>query len=215
VTSADFPKGHTEMFSRRHSIAALLAVTVAIAAPAAAARTQTGASVGWHTWWGSAAYARGAIALSSHAPARPAETHSALETTTTSSRDYAFSFKTTTLAQLRAGSRNPWEVGWAMFRFRDPQNYYYFILKTNGYELGKKQGSDAQHFLVTGDDSKLAIGRSYRIQIEVRGPRIEVFVDGRRIIDFVDPNPLRRGAVGVYEEDAKVRFESISVTAAT
>ena len=87
-----------------------------------------------------------------------------------------------------------------MFRFRDLENYYYFILKPNGYELGKKQGSDEQIFLVTGTSPQLALGKRTRIQIQAQGARIRVFVGGAKIIDFTGPTRctaapsyLRRG----------------------
>jgi hypothetical protein len=99
-----------------------------------------------------------------------------------------------------------------MFRFRDLANYYYFILKPNGYELGKKQGSDAQIFLATGDQPRLALGKSYRIQIRAVGARLRVSVNGVQVLDFTDPHPLPAGSVGLYEEDSQVRFDSVAVS---
>jgi hypothetical protein len=191
----------------------VLAALVCAASATGAGRPRPLQAGDWRTWWGQATIKNGAYTLESQTPVWPGETHSALLTSTSSWGDHAFSFTTTTLEQLRIGSPpNPWEVAWAMFRFRDLENYYYFILKPNGYELGKKQGSDEQIFLVTGTSPQLALGKRNRIQIQAQGERIRVFVDGARIIDFTDPNPLRSGAVGLYEEDARVRFESVTVT---
>jgi hypothetical protein len=200
--------------SRRTAFAAaVLAALVCASSTTAAGRPRTLQAGDWRTWWGQAAIENGAYTLASKAPVSPGETHSALLTSTSSWGDHAFSFTTTTLEQLRAGSRpNAWEVAWAMFRFRDLENYYYFILKPNGYELGKKQGSDEQIFLVTGASPQLTLGKRNRIQIQAQGARIRVFVDGARIVDFTDPNPLRSGSVGLYEEDARVRFDSVTVT---
>lgn len=167
----------------------------------------------WRTWWGSADFGSTGITLASTPPTAPAETHSALVTSRRQWQDQRITVTTQTLAQLRTGSApNPWEVGWVMFRFRDLANYYYFILKTNGFELGKKQGSDAQIFLATGDSPALEPGVPYRVVVDVRGARIRVSVDGTQVLDFTDPHPLAAaGSVGLYEEDSQVRFTSLAV----
>ena len=168
----------------------------------------------WRTWWGAATFGSTGVTLASAVPTSPAETHSALITTKKTWRDPTISFNTTTLNQLRLGSApNTWEVGWVMFRFRDLANYYYFIVKTNGFELGKKQGSDAQIFLATGDLPRLTLNRSHAITLRVQGARILVSVDGNQVVDFTDPHPLAgAGSVGLYEEDSQVRFDSFTTS---
>lgn len=189
----------------------LLALAVAGSAVAQVRRAQL---TPWKTWWGTVAIANGSYSLSSQPPTSPSETHSALLTSAGKWSDQSFSYTTTTLQQLRTGSApNAWEVGWAMFRFRDLSNYYYFILKPNGYELGKKQGSDAQIFLATGNAPTLQIGQSSRIQIRAVGARIRVSVNGAQVLDYTDPHPLLgSGSIGLYEEDSSVRFESVGVS---
>jgi len=83
----------------------------------------------------------------------------------------------------------------------------------NGWELGKKHGSDAQIFLATGEAPSLSIGATARIRIAARGARIRISVDGVPVVDFVDERPLARGSVGLYEEDARVRFGPVRVSA--
>jgi hypothetical protein len=168
----------------------------------------------WRTWWGAANFGSTTVTLASAVPTSPAETHSALITTKKTWTDSTISFTTTTLDQLRTGSAaNTWEVGWVMFRFRDLENYYYFIVKTNGIELGKKQGSDAQIFLATGDLPALTVGRATAVQVQVKGARIRVSVGGAQVIDFTDPHPLAgAGSVGLYEEDSQVRFDSFATS---
>jgi hypothetical protein len=186
------------------------AALLAAALVGTSARAATRAS--WHTWWGNVAVANGVWSLSSTPPTSPAETHSALVTSAPAG-DGTFAFTATTLEQLRAGSApNPWETAWAMFRFRDLTHYYWFILKPNGWELGKKQGSDQQIFLATGGAPRLGIGSSNRIRIVTSGAHIRVAVDGSRVVDYVDANPLPPGSVGLYEEDSRVQFKSVSVT---
>ena len=193
----------------------LAGLTLAGAAGAARERAQaltTASAAQWTTWWGSAQFGTGGVTLSSTVPTSAGETHSALVTSKRTWRDQTISFRTTTLSQLRAGSApNPWEVGWVMFRFRDLANYYYFIVKTNGVELGKKQGSDAQIFLATGDLPRLDLNQSRAVTVQAQGARIRVSVDGTQVIDYTDPHPLLApGSVGLYEEDSHVRFDSLS-----
>jgi hypothetical protein len=198
-------------------LAVLLLAGLALAGAAGAARDRpqaltTSSAAQWNTWWGSAAFGAGGVTLSSTVPTSAGETHSALVTSKRTWRDQTISLRTTTLSQLRAGTPpNPWEVGWVMFRFRDLANYYYFIVKTNGVELGKKQGSDAQIFLATGDLPRLDLDRARAITVRAQGARIRVSVDGTQVIDYTDPHPLLApGSVGLYEEDSQVRFDSLA-----
>jgi hypothetical protein len=204
----------------RPAIALLAAAAVLLASSAAAVASLDGAAAPrkvqaehWRLWWGQAQVSKTGATLWSQAPSSPEETHSALLTSSSTWGDQTISFATTTLGQLRTGSDpNSWEVGWVMFHFRDLANYYYFILKTNGFELGKKQGSDAQIFLSTGALPGLVVGQRYRIQVWMQGARIRVSVDGAQVLDFTDPNPLPAGAVGLYEEDSRASFDSLAVS---
>jgi hypothetical protein len=210
---------------RRHVPPLVVVVLVALAlASAADARRQTpdaprrpltlSLAGQWQTWWGNVGFDAKAVTLSSAVPTSPAETHSALVTSKRRWRDQTLSFTTTTLAQLRARTTpNVWEVGWAMLRFRDLENYYYFIVKPNGFELGKKHGSDAQIFLATGDLPRLSVGRAHKVRLQAQGARIRASVDGVEVLDFTDPNPLLSpGSVGLYEEDSHVRFDSLAAS---
>jgi hypothetical protein len=168
----------------------------------------------WNTWWGDVSFRANGATLWSQVPTSPELTHSALITTKRTWRDQTISFTQTTLSQLRTGSApNVWEVGWVMFRFRDLENYYYFIPKPNGFELGKKHGSDTQIFLATGELPRVAVGQSSKIVVKAEGARIRAWVDGVRIVDFTDPNPLLgQGSVGLYEEDSQVQFTSVTTS---
>ena len=197
--------------NRSYLLAAAVAATL-WAAAAAQAAPQAGA---WQTWWGQVTQAQGVFTLASQVPVSPGETHSALVTSRRTWGDQTFSYTLTTLAQLRTGSApNTWEVGWSMFRFRDLHHYYWFILRPNGWELGKKQGSDTQIFLATGTAPSLVAGQTNRIRINVQGARVQVSVDGTTVVDYTDAHPLAPGSVALYEEDSLVRFESVSVVGA-
>jgi hypothetical protein len=166
----------------------------------------------WRYWWGDVRVTRAGVVLASPSPTRLDQTRSALITSHRTWRNFAFDFTTTPLRQLRLNDPgNTWETSWVMFRFRDLANYYYFIVKPNGWELGKKHGSDAQIFLATGESPRLPIGATANVRLVARGARIQAWIDGVRVLDYVDPNPLAGGSVGLYQEDAKVRFSSVRV----
>ena len=52
--------------------------------------------------------------------------------------DLDFTIRLRTLAQRRRGQPNPWEVGWLLWRYTDNDHFYSFIVKPNGFELGKQ-----------------------------------------------------------------------------
>lgn len=194
-------------------IFALLLLVVLAGTTGAALAARTAQPGSWRTWWGQASVRKGIYTLQSQAPSSAGETHSALLTSSATWGDQVFSYTATTLAQLRTGSDpNPWEVAWSMFRFTDLTHYYWFIVKPNGWELGKKQGSDTQIFLATGSSPSMPAGASYAVRIQAQGGRIRVSVNGAPVVDFTDPSPLLGGSVGLYEEDAKVTFANVSVT---
>jgi len=201
--------------TRKSSFILALLLLVLLAATGGAALAARTAQPGqWQTWWGQASVRKGTYTLQSQAPTSPGETHSALLTSTATWGDQVFSYTATTLAQLRTGTApNPWEVAWSMFRFTDLTHYYWFIVKPNGWELGKKQGSDTQIFLASGSTPSQPVGAAYQVRIQAQGPRIRVSVNGTQVVDYTDPSPLLGGSVGLYEEDSKVTFGNVSVTA--
>jgi hypothetical protein len=200
------------MAKKSSFILVFLAVALLAGTAGAALAAKTAQPAQWRTWWGQASVRKGTYTLQSQVPTSAAETHSALLTSTSTWGDQVFSYSATTLAQLRTGSEpNPWEVAWSMFRFTDLTHYYWFIVKPNGWELGKKQGSDTQIFLATGSTPSRPVGAAYQVRIEAQGGRIRVSVDGAQVVDYLDPSPLPAGSVGLYEEDAKAAFANVSV----
>jgi hypothetical protein len=200
----------------RRQLTSLLAVALVccVASTAATAAPRKVQAPEWRTWWGNVDFGRTGVTLWSRVPKVPSMTHSALVTSKATWGDHVFTFSAATLRQLRAGTApNVWEVAWVMFRFRDLENYYYFMVKPNGIELGKKHGSDAQIFLATADAPNLVFGRNDQYRVHVQGPRIRISVNGEQVIDYTDRKPLPAGSIGLYEEDAKVRFGPVSVTA--
>ena len=100
-----------------------------------------------------------------------------------------------------------------MFRYMGEARSYYLIHKTNGIELGKlvPPRGEGQIFLVTKPRPRAVPGRWYDYRIEVRGANIKVYIDDKLQIDYTDPNPILRGGVGLYTEDAHVHFRQPTV----
>lgn len=164
----------------------------------------------WSYRWGAIATENGELSLKSQPPTTISETHSALVTSKKAGSNYRFETDVATLDQLRQNnSPNTWEIAWVLFRFQDLTRYYYFILKPNGFELGKKHGSDGQIFLVTGENFKLELNKRYRWKILTKEANIQIFINEIKIIDYTDPDPILNGSIGLYEEDSLVQFDNV------
>lgn len=151
------------------------------------------------------------------------ETHSALLTTMAVFTDHLLDLDVRTVKQLRVERRgrrwvstpNPWEVAWVLWRVVNPDNFYYFMVKPNGAELGKVQDG-VQYFLATTDSPKLTIGAWDRWTIQAQQNRFSIWVNGEWVMDYTDPDmtlTAQPGAVGLYSEDASVQFDNVRVTA--
>ncbi len=149
---------------------------------------------------------------------RPLESHAALALAGGPKwDDYTFEAQMNPQQQLRKNSPpNQWEAGWLLFRYLGEARSYYLIHKPNGLELGKlvPPKGEGQVFLATKSRPQAVFGRWHDYRIEVRGANIRVFVDNKLEIDYTDPNPILRGGVGLYTEDAEVRFRQPTVTMA-
>ena len=127
-------------------------------------------------------------------------------------------------------SPNEWEVAWTMLKYVDDTHHYYFVLKTNGWELGKKDnppGENApenQRFLATGPAPSAVLGTWYKMDYEVVGDRIKVWIDNDLVVDFTDDGTSSDGnglinaqteilagpgSIGLYNEDAEVEFDNV------
>ncbi len=126
--------------------------------------------------------------------------------------DYVFEVDVKTQAHQRIIAPKPWDVAWVFFRYNGQYNWYYFVLKTNGYELGKNPGClNCQAFLVTGSTRRLEFGKWYHVKIELNNSHITVFLNGEKIVDYVDPQPYLNGSIALYEENSIAYFDNVKV----
>mgnify|MGYP000185415742 CR=1 FL=1 len=153
-------------------------------------------------------------------PARaddPGMTHAALIRTTAEFGDTLdLQVRATTLAQVRTGSDpNPWETAWVAWSYTDAEHFYYVALKTNGWELGKRDPAypGGQRFLADGRDVTFPVGTAAEVEILQDGAEMTVIVDGVALTTFEDTErPYLAGAVGLYTEDAAVAFDDVVIT---
>jgi hypothetical protein len=118
--------------------------------------------------------------------------------------------------QLRTTTpANPWETGWLIAGYTDPEHFYYVACKTNGWELGKRDPEypGGQRFLATGDDPCARLAQATRVQLVHRGPRLIVKINKEVVVTFTDDErAYRSGRAGLYTEDADVTFDRIVMT---
>ncbi len=145
----------------------------------------------------------------------PDETHAALIVSSKTFRgNVTFNGETFIDRQLRSGSApNPWETAWLVWHYSDNDHFYYFALKTNGWELGKRDPAypGGQRFLASGEDIRFTTGTWYGFHVAQRGATMTVALDGREIVTFTDREAAyTAGKLGLYSEDARVRLDQVS-----
>lgn len=174
----------------------------------------------WTTMYdgfGSVTYSTGGIVMYPMSATSPSETHAAL-TLANISRLQNFRLKITAITemQLRQNSPpNPWEVFWVLFNYNSTatgKNTNYFILKTDGVELGTATDSIGQTFLQTAPATISAVGQLNTFQIEKIDSSVTVSVNGTKVIDYTGAVFDTPGSIGLYTEDAGVKVTAVSVT---
>lgn len=141
-------------------------------------------------------------------------THGSLVHTTETYQDPDFEITMRTEEQVRDGPPNVWEVGWVLWNFQDTDHFYAVALKPNGWEISKQDPNypGSQRFIATGSDRTFPLDKDYRVKVEHDWPRMTVSVDGQELATVIDEeSPYRGGAIGLYTEDARVRFQDLEI----
>jgi hypothetical protein len=149
------------------------------------------------------------------------QTLAALVKSTGSYCNFIADFDINTVKQLRQGSQpNSWEAGWFIFRYTDMFHYYWFLIRSDGIELGKKDCNtctnpvDGQKYLVTKNFPTLQPNTWHHWKIQAIGNHIKIWVDNKWIVDYIDRGmtpQLAGGNVAMYTEDAYVKFDHMNV----
>ena len=193
-------------------------------------RLNEGQLIGGGSWaclwlgYGSGYVSNDVLGLKPKASTTPSETHSALvRSEFVLAQDWDISVVITTDSQLRAkkmrgkqtSAPNPWEVAWLLADMKeDGSAGLYFILKTNGIELGAYKENGDQMFLFTAPTPQNRIGKSYLCRLVKADRQITAIVNGQPVatasLDALGDWPLG-DRIGLYTEDAAVRFGPITV----
>jgi hypothetical protein len=144
---------------------------------------------------------------------------------------YTYSLRIKTLAQINK-SPKPWQVGWAVWSYSNPNSFYNVVLKPNGWELDKEYttstGAQGQCFLASGTNYKFPIGVRYDLEITdtvvgVATKNIMVKVSGGSLpgqitlVSYTDAgacnvSPYMSGSIALYDEAASVDFTNVQVS---
>lgn len=121
----------------------------------------------------------------------------------------------TTRATTRIGTPNAWETGWLVWDYVDNDHFTYLVLKPNGWEVGRRDPSrpGGQRFVADGDLPTTPIGMTRTASVRRTGAITSIDVDGQHLATFSLPAGERRGAVGMYSEDAIVDWTSFTASA--
>lgn len=152
------------------------------------------------------------LRLLPRASTRDDETHAALVTSTLRFTNLDFTTRMRTVRPLRGDDANPWEAGWVLWHYTGNTRFYYFVLKPNGWELGKADPSypGAQRFLATGSTPYFDPSEWHSVHVRTDGAQVSIEVDGTSVVEFTDEErPYRSGSVGLYTEDAEVYFDDL------
>ena len=144
-------------------------------------------------------------------------THGGLVRTVESYEDADFEITVRTEEQVREGEPNVWEVGWVLWNYSDNDHFYAVALKPNGWEISKQDPAypGKQRFIASGGDRTFPVGEEYRIRVEQNWPEMTVSVDGLELATVRDDErPYRGGSIGLYTEDARVRFTDLALLGA-
>lgn len=164
---------------------------------------------------------------------RIGETHASLAL---SKREFKYPFvnlKSRVVKQLRTPKPNAWETAWVIWNYKHDHRFYYFALKTNGWELGKVDNAKinpngpeclwpeyknckyngAQRYLSTGSFPKVKIGKWEDIKVDQENNSFVVYVNNKKVVSFTDNiRPYYSGKIGLYNEDAHVNFDDVKIS---
>jgi hypothetical protein len=146
-------------------------------------------------------------------PPTGSDTHAALIAGVTPYRDFDVRIRLRTTAQLRRPVPNPWERGWVLWHYTDPSHFYYLLLKTDGWEIGKEDPAypGSQRFLATGPGS-YPLGQWHEVRIRQTADTMAVWIDGAALATARDDaNPHQEGLIGLYTEDATAEYQNVTI----
>eukprot|EP01084_Bolivina_argentea_P228959 386566_1 len=190
-----------------------------------------GAPINQNDWntvyngYGNVTFNDGSVILFPKASTSSGETHAALIITKKNYTSYNVSITANTMKQLRQNSTpNSWEVFWVFFNYEPigttGKNTNYFILKTNGVELGTASASVAQQFLYTNTNPKLSVNTYYEYNLVFdqasNGGTVDIYINGTFIVTYKNSANSKKlytnpGNIGLYCEDSEVKITDFTI----
>ncbi len=176
--------------------------------------------------YGNISFSDGSVTLFPKASLSAGETHSALIITKQNYTSYNVSITANTMKQLRQNSApNPWEVFWIFFNYEPigsvAKNTNYFILKTNGVELGTASASVAQQFLFTNTNPQLSVNQFYKYDLVfhsgVSDGTVDIYINDTFIVTYKNDANNKKlytdsGRIGLYCEDSQVQIVDFTIS---
>ena len=139
---------------------------------------------------------------------------SALITGPEAGANFEYSGTLSTGTQLGGNNAQAWETARAVWGYRDVDNYYYFIPKANGWELGKRDATapGGVRYLATGSEPSFAPGADKHFTVIQNGGKMRVLINGQEIVTFEDSqNPFIGGKVGLQASNARIIADDLSL----
>ncbi len=221
------------------SLTAIIAVSLPMSPPGQSSTTYTwdgkysfgdGSEIGpnWTCLWlgyGTGAVNAGQLLLRPKASTSPGESHSALVRSDFSlGQAWDISGNVLTESQLRTTkvrkkaipTPNPWEVAWLIANMMDDGSAgLCFIFKTNGVELSAYRNyGNERAYLFTANSPVMRIGYPYTYRLVSDGMVVTALVNGAMVgqASLASVSGWLGDRVGLYTEDATVRFGAVAVT---
>ncbi|KAJ5079501.1 hypothetical protein M0811_14482 [Anaeramoeba ignava] len=175
-----------------------------------------------YTGYGSITFDQGKVTLIPQASISSGETHAGLVLSKQTWAEFKVTVIAKTNSQLRTPTPNSWEVFWLFFNYKrigNEKETNYFILKTNGIELGTASETVAQNFLETDSTPTINLGQNYQYTVEMKNGLLNIWIDSNLVIqdyDFIQSNPDKnlytfKGMIGLYTEDASVTISDFNI----
>ena len=159
------------------------------------------------------------------------ETHASLVKTVPIFTNFEAKFKMRTIKQLRQNFPvKNWEAAWIAWSYSNridlanrSVNHYYFVIKNQGVEFGKKDNIETnnnleeQIFLPTVGSTNLVLSKWYDMILRFKDFKTTIIVDGVTMVDYTDtpnnPARMKTGSISLYNEDSEVEFSGMTVNA--
>lgn len=104
-----------------------------------------------------------------------------------------------------------WDVARTVFRFQDTKNYYSLLVDRRGtIELAKTQNGRWVSSLAWGRTGADPLAE-HTFKVKVTDSRIQAWLDDQQYIDFVDPDPIPTGGVGIANDASLTAFDNVEV----